>query len=225
MRRRAGQCWGLCSARCASHRPQQGRRCPFGRHARPPPGQAVQHARRSVPPSPPLLSKWGQVGRCSLPGSTAEGKALPHRQEVKAAPCQGERGERPPTGRGVPHRRTPRKAKTSRLTAGLAWRSPARQGRKQGCAAPVAAHRQPTHHRRKETAMMLTIQVPTTEAALELENALLLNLLDIQRQLEALEGKRTAFAIHRRETLRRRYKLCEEWKQSVVRQSASLFNV
>lgn len=60
MRRRAGQCWGLCSARCASHRPQQGRRCPSGRHARPPPGQAVQHARRSVPPSPPLLSEWGQ---------------------------------------------------------------------------------------------------------------------------------------------------------------------
>lgn len=60
MRRRAGQCWGLCSARCASHRPQQGRRRPFDRHARPPPGQAVQHARRSVPPSPPLLSEWGQ---------------------------------------------------------------------------------------------------------------------------------------------------------------------
>lgn len=78
---------------------------------------------------------------------------------------------------------------------------------------------------RKETAMMLSIQVPTPEAALELENALLLNLLDIQRQLEALEGQRTARAIHRRETLRRRYKLCEEWKQCVVRQSASLFNV
>lgn len=60
MRRRAGQCWGLCSARCASHRPQQGRRCPSGRHARPPPGQAVQHAGHSVPPSPPLLSEWGQ---------------------------------------------------------------------------------------------------------------------------------------------------------------------
>ena len=61
MRRRAGQCWGLCSARCASHRPQQGSCSPFDRHARPPPGQAVQHARRSVPPSPPLLSKWGRV--------------------------------------------------------------------------------------------------------------------------------------------------------------------
>jgi hypothetical protein len=78
---------------------------------------------------------------------------------------------------------------------------------------------------RKETAMMLSIQVPTPEAALELENALLLNLLDIQRQLEALEGNRTAYAIHRRETLRKRYKLCEEWKQCVVRQCASLFNV
>lgn len=73
--------------------------------------------------------------------------------------------------------------------------------------------------------MMLSIQVPTPEAALELENALLLNLLDIQRQIEALEGNRSAFAIHRRETLRRRYKLCEEWKQSVVRQTVSLFSV
>lgn len=85
MRRRAGQCWGLCSARCASHRPQQGRRCPFGRHARPPPGQAVQHARHSVPPSPPLLSKVGQGWPLALPGSTAAGQALPHRKEVKAA--------------------------------------------------------------------------------------------------------------------------------------------
>lgn len=76
MRRRAGQCWGLCSARCASHRPQQGRRCPFGRHARPPPGQAVQHARRSVPPSPPLLSNGGRVAagtprqHCGRAGAT-----------------------------------------------------------------------------------------------------------------------------------------------------------
>lgn len=74
MRRRAGQCWGLCSARCASHRPQQGRRCPFGRHARPPPGQAVQHARRSVPPSPPLLSEWGQGGRWRSPAALRQGK-------------------------------------------------------------------------------------------------------------------------------------------------------
>lgn len=74
MRRRAGQCWGLCSARCASHRPQQGRRCPFGRHARPPPGQAVQHARRSVPPSPPLLSEWGQGGRWRSPAALRKGR-------------------------------------------------------------------------------------------------------------------------------------------------------
>lgn len=74
MRRRAGQCWGLCSARCASHRPQQGRRCPFGRHARPPPGQAVQHAKRSVPPSPPLLSEWGQGGRWRSPAAVQQGK-------------------------------------------------------------------------------------------------------------------------------------------------------
>lgn len=86
---------------------------------------------------------------------------------------------------------------------------------------PSAPH--PTE--RKETAMMLSIQVPTPEAALELENALLLNLLDIQRQIEKLEGNRTAYAIHRCETLRKRYKLCEEWKQCVVRQCASLFNV
>lgn len=75
---------------------------------------------------------------------------------------------------------------------------------------------------RKETAMMVSIQVPTPEAALELENALLLNMLDIQRQIEALEGNRNAY---RRETLRRRYELCKEWKQCVVRQCASLFNV
>lgn len=74
MRRRAGQCWGLCSPRCASHRPQQGRRRPFDRHARPPPGQAEQHARRSVPPSPPLLSKWGQGGRWRSPAALRQGK-------------------------------------------------------------------------------------------------------------------------------------------------------
>ena len=50
--------------------------------------------------------------------------------------------------------------------------------------------------------MMLSIQVPTPEAALEIENALLLNLLDIQRQLEALEGNSTAYAIPRRDSLR-----------------------
>lgn len=74
MRRRAGQCWGLCSARCASHRPQQGRRRPFDRHARPPPGQAVQHASRSVPPSPPLLSEWGQGGRWRSPAALRKGR-------------------------------------------------------------------------------------------------------------------------------------------------------
>lgn len=150
MRRRAGQCWGLCSARCASHRPQQGSNCPSGRHARPPPGQAVQHARRSVPPSPPLLSEWGQVGRCSLPGSTAAGKALPHRQEVKAAPpAKGNEGERPPTGRGMPLRRTPRKAKTSRLRRAL--RGDLRRGRDENKGArPLWPHTlRPTHHRKK----------------------------------------------------------------------------
>ncbi len=73
--------------------------------------------------------------------------------------------------------------------------------------------------------MMISIQVPNAQAALELENALLLNLLDIQRQLDALEGKDSYFAIHRRATLRKRYMLCEEWKQSLVRQAASLFSV
>lgn len=73
--------------------------------------------------------------------------------------------------------------------------------------------------------MMISIQVPNAQASLELENALLLNLLDIQRQLDALKGKNTRYAIHRRALLQQRYKLCEEWKQSVVRQSATLFNV
>lgn len=73
--------------------------------------------------------------------------------------------------------------------------------------------------------MMIRLQVPNAQAALELENALLLNLLDIQRQLDALDGKRTAYAIHRRALLRQRYMLCEEWKQCLIRQSKSLFNV
>lgn len=72
--------------------------------------------------------------------------------------------------------------------------------------------------------MMMSIQVPDVSAALELENALLLNLLDIQRQLDALEGKHTAYAMHRRAVLRQRYQLCEEWKQSIVRQSAGMFS-
>lgn len=72
--------------------------------------------------------------------------------------------------------------------------------------------------------MMIRLQVPNAQAALELENALLLNLLDIQRQLDALDGKRTAYAIHRRALLRQRYMLCEEWKQCLIRQSKSLFN-
>lgn len=226
MRRRAGQCWGLCSARCASHRPQQGSNCPSGRHARPPPGQAVQHARRSVPPSPPLLSEWGQVGRCSLPGSTAAGKALPHRQEVKAAPLpRGTRGNARPRGgechSGERHAR-PRQADYGGPCVAISGAAETKTRARGPCGrTPSTPHTTES----KETAMMLSIQVPTPEAALELENALLLNLLDIQRQLEALEGQRTARAIHRRETLRRRYKLCEEWKQCVVRQSASLFNV
>lgn len=112
MRRRAGQCWGLCSARCASHRPQQGRRCPSGRHARPPPGQAVQNAGCSVPPSPPLLSEWGQVGRCSLHERCGSGKATgPRGKKSCGPPAKGNEGERPPTGRGVPHRRTSGKSK------------------------------------------------------------------------------------------------------------------
>lgn len=112
MRRRAGQCWGLCSARCASHRPQQGRRCPFGRHARPPPGQAVQNARGSVPPSPPLLSEWGQVGRCSLHERCGSGKATgPRGKKSCGPPAKGNEGKRPPTGRGMPHRRTSGKSK------------------------------------------------------------------------------------------------------------------
>lgn len=99
MRRRAGQCWGLCSARCASHRPQQGRRCPSGRHARPPPGQAVQHARRSVPPSPPLLSEWGQVGRCSLPERCGSGKATGPRGKKSCGPLpRGTKGNARPRG-------------------------------------------------------------------------------------------------------------------------------
>jgi hypothetical protein len=73
--------------------------------------------------------------------------------------------------------------------------------------------------------MMISIQVPTPQAALELENALLLNLLDIQRQLDALEGKKTRYAIHRRALLKQRYMLCEQWKQTVVQQSAALFSV
>lgn len=72
--------------------------------------------------------------------------------------------------------------------------------------------------------MMMSIQVPNIQAALELENALLLNLLDIQRQLDALDGKNTAYAVHRRAVLRQRYSLCEEWKQSVVRQSQTLIS-
>lgn len=73
--------------------------------------------------------------------------------------------------------------------------------------------------------MMMSIQVPNAQAALELENALLLNLLDIQRQLDALEGQKTAYAIHRRAILRQRYNLCEEWKQCIIRQGKSLFSV
>lgn len=99
MRRRAGQCWGLCSARCASHRPQQGRRRPFDRHARPPPGQAVQHARRSVPPSPPLLSEWGQVGRCSLHERCGSGKATgPRGKKSCGPPAKGNEGNARPRG-------------------------------------------------------------------------------------------------------------------------------
>lgn len=73
--------------------------------------------------------------------------------------------------------------------------------------------------------MMISIQVPNAQAALELENALLLNLLDIQRQLDALDGKNSYYTIHRRATLKERYMLCEKWKQSLVRQAASLFSV
>lgn len=147
MRRRAGQCWGLCSARCASHRPQQGRRCPSGRHARPPPGQAVQHARRSVPPSPPLLSKVGQGWPLALPSSTDKGQALQHRQVVKAATLpkrnaacgrechSGERNARP------------RQAACGGPCVAISGVA----GTKQGRAAPVAAHRQPTHHRKEKT--------------------------------------------------------------------------
>lgn len=149
MRRRAGQCWGLCSARCASHRPQQGRRCPFGRHARPPPGHAVQHARRSVPPSPPLLSEWGQGGRWRSPAALRKGRRCHTGRKQKRPPCQGERGERPPTGRGMPHRRTPRKAKTSRLRRAL--RGDLRRGRDENKGArPLWPHTlRPTHHRKK----------------------------------------------------------------------------
>ena len=226
MRRRAGQCWGLCSARCASHRPQQGSNCPFGRHARPPPGQAVQHARRSVPPSPPLLSEWGQVGRCSLHERCGSGKATgPRGKKSCGPPAKGNEGNARPRGgechTGERHAR-PRQAACGGPCVAISGAAGTKTRARGPCGrTPYAPHTT----ERKETAMMLSIQVPTPEAALELENALLLNLLDIQRQLEALEGKRTAYAIHRRETLRKRYKLCEEWKQCVVRQSASLFNV
>lgn len=120
MRRRAGQCWGLCSARCASHRPQQGRRCPSGRHARPPPGQAVQNARCSVPPTPPLLSEWGQGWPLFAPRKQCgRASSAPPEGSKSGHPAKGNEGERPPTGRGMPHRRTPRKAKTSRLRRAL----------------------------------------------------------------------------------------------------------
>lgn len=91
---------------------------------------------------------------------------------------------------------------------------------------PVAGHQRPKTHREKGCKkMMMSIEVPNVQAALEIENALLLNLMDIQRQLAALDGKNTAYAIHRREILRQRYNLCEAWKQSVVRQSQSLIDV
>lgn len=72
--------------------------------------------------------------------------------------------------------------------------------------------------------MMIRLQVPNAQAALELENALLLNLLDIQRQLDALEGKRTAYAIHRRALLKQRYMLCDQWRQCLIRQTRPLFH-
>ena len=225
MRRRAGQCWGLCSARCTSHRPQQGSNCPFGRHARPPPGQAVQHARGSVPPSPPLLSEWGRVA-AGAPRQHCgrEGAATPAGSK-SGPPAKGNEGNARPRG-GDCHTgerpARPRQAACGGPCVAISGAAGTKTRARGPCGrTPYAPHTT----ERKETAMMLSIQVPTPEAALELENALLLNLLDIQRQLEALEGKRTAYAIHRRETLRKRYKLCEEWKQCVVRQSASLFNV
>lgn len=241
MRRRPGQAGPCAPGLWASAPPQMrlrigprslrigpsGKQQPLGKARPGPTRQSGQKPKGSAShPRRRFYRNGGRMGRCSLPVRSGKGKQLPQGKENQAAPLpRGTRGT-PAHGAGMPLRRTPRKAKASRLTAGLAWRSPARQRRKQGCAAPMAAHPPPhTPPKKGYFAMMISIQVPNAQAGLELENALLLNLLDIQRQLDALKGKNTRYAIHRRALLQQRYKLCEEWKQSVVRQSATLFNV
>ena len=142
---------GACARHVAPHiGPSRAGAGPLVGTPGPHPVKQCRPAGSSVPPSPPLLSEWGQVGRCSLHGRCGSGKATgPRGKKSCGPPAKGNEGERPPTGRGMPHRRTATQGQDKPPAAGLAWRSPARQRRKQGCAAPVAAHRQPTTHRKK----------------------------------------------------------------------------
>lgn len=70
--------------------------------------------------------------------------------------------------------------------------------------------------------MLMSIQVPNIQAAAELEDAILLYQLDLQRQLSALAGNRSAYAVHRRALLQERYMLAQAWQQSIIQQAAAM---
>lgn len=96
-----------------------GKQQPLGK-ARPGPNPArrAKTERRCVPPSPPLSLKWGQGGRCSLPERCGSGKATAPRGKRSCGPLPGERGERPPTGRGNPQANPPTRPRQAPMQAG-----------------------------------------------------------------------------------------------------------
>lgn len=97
-----------------------GKRLPLGK-ARPGPTRqggrkpkgGASHPRRR------FYRNGGRMGRCSLPVRNRNGKAKRLAEtQFSRPPCQGERGERPPTGRGNPPANPPTRPRQAPLLAG-----------------------------------------------------------------------------------------------------------
>lgn len=95
MRRRAGQCWA-CARHAAPHiGPSRAGAAPLVGTPGPHPVKQCSTQGTASHPRRRFYQNGGRAGRCSLPGSSAEGQAVPHRKGVKAATLQR---ETPPAG-------------------------------------------------------------------------------------------------------------------------------
>lgn len=165
MRRRPGQAGPCAPGLWASAPPQMrlrigprslrigpsGKQQPLGKARPGPTRQSGQKPRGSAShPRRRLYRNGGRMGRCSLPVRSGKGKQLHQGKGNQAAPLpRGTRGT-PAHGAGNATQTNSTQGQGKPPTAGLAWRSSSWQGRKQGRAAPVAAHPQPITHRRKD---------------------------------------------------------------------------